>query len=70
MDDYTAELELVEGRYHQVKRMFGYFQNPVLELHRVSIGNLELDEYLLAGESRVLNSDEVDTIFFDEHNEC
>lgn len=70
IDDYTAELELVEGRYHQVKRMFGYFQNPVLELHRLSIGNLELDERLLAGESRVLNSDEVDTIFFDEHNEC
>ncbi|MEQ9463693.1 MAG: pseudouridine synthase [Haliea sp.] len=39
---YTARLTLVEGKYHQVKRMFGYFQNKVLSLHRVSVGPVAL----------------------------
>ena len=33
---YRARLSLVEGKYHQVKRMFGPFRNKVLSLHRVS----------------------------------
>jgi 16S rRNA pseudouridine516 synthase len=39
-----AEVVLMEGKYHQVKRMFGRFRNPVLALHRSSVGNLVLDE--------------------------
>jgi 16S rRNA pseudouridine516 synthase len=63
MDEYTVELALSEGRYHQVKRMFGYFQNEVLALHRLSVGYLSLDPALALGESRVLTLDEVDRIF-------
>lgn len=59
VSDYVAELRLVEGRYHQIKRMFGRFRNPVLALHRVSIGNLLLDETLAPGQYRALTEAEV-----------
>lgn len=50
---YTARLTLTEGKYHQVKRMFGYFQNEVLALHRISVGDISLGD-LEVGHSRVL----------------
>ena len=62
ISDYVAELSLVEGRYHQIKRMFGRFRNPVLELHRMAIGNLLLDPELAPGQSRMLDQDEVSNI--------
>jgi 16S rRNA pseudouridine516 synthase len=59
LDSHTAEVTLVEGRYHQIKRMFGRFDNKVVTLHRDSIGNLSLDKGLTQGESRELTADEV-----------
>ncbi len=59
LDSHTAEVTLVEGRYHQIKRMFGRFDNKVVTLHRDSIGNLSLDKGLIQGESRELTADEV-----------
>ncbi|RDB43369.1 pseudouridine synthase [Halomonas sp. DQ26W] len=53
-----AELTLYEGKYHQVKRMFGAIGNRVEALHRVSIGPLSLDE-LAPGEWRELTDAEV-----------
>ena len=58
-----AEVVLMEGKYHQIKRMFGRFRNPVLALNRRSIGNLSLDKSLQLGESRELTLDEVSSIF-------
>ncbi|MFT4862535.1 MAG: 16S rRNA pseudouridine516 synthase [Pseudohongiellaceae bacterium] len=49
----TARVSLIEGKYHQVKRMFGYFQNEVLSLHRLSIGNITLAG-LEAGQSKLI----------------
>jgi 16S rRNA pseudouridine516 synthase len=60
---YIAEVRLIEGRYHQIKRMFGRFRNPVIGLHRQAIGNLLLDENLAAGNSRFLTDVEVLGIF-------
>lgn len=57
LSDYTARLSLTEGKYHQVKRMFGFFQNTVLSLHRVSVGHISLGG-LAAGRSRLLTFDE------------
>lgn len=51
---YTAEVFLTEGRYHQIKRMFGRFDNPVIALHRVSIGKYILNEKLGVGESELI----------------
>lgn len=54
----SARLSIVEGRYHQVKRMFGYFNNKVVRLHRESIGPLVLDSQLTPGEYRALSEQE------------
>ena len=59
LSPFTARLSLVEGRYHQVKRMFGHFQNEVLALHRVSVGSLTLGGLEL-GESRLLTRRELE----------
>jgi len=62
-NEYIAEVILTEGRYHQIKRMFGRFRNPVIGLHRQAIGNLLLDDKLALGMSRFLTEDEVLGIF-------
>ncbi len=54
-----ADVTLTEGRYHQIKRMFGRFRNPVVALHRYAIGQLILDGSLNCGESRALKAIEV-----------
>lgn len=56
--EYTARLSLTEGKYHQVKRMFGFFRNEVLALHRVSVGDLSL-KGLEVGHSRLLTGSEL-----------
>jgi 16S rRNA pseudouridine516 synthase len=58
-----AKVTLFEGKYHQIKRMFGRFQNPVIGLHRFAIGNLTLDNALSVGESRELTQAETINIF-------
>lgn len=63
LSDYCAEVVLTEGRYHQIKRMFGRFRNPVLALHRYAIGGLLLDENLTVGQHRELQAEEVSAIF-------
>lgn len=63
VSDYVAEVSLMEGRYHQIKRMFGRFDNEVLTLHRLSIGDLSLDSLLAPGQSRELTNREVTHIF-------
>ena len=55
----TARLSIIEGRYHQVKRMFGHFDNKVIGLHRERMGPLVLDADLAPGEYRALTDDEI-----------
>lgn len=50
-----VRIELCEGKYHQVKRMFGAVANKVTALHRVRVGELGVQD-LEAGEFRVLDS--------------
>lgn len=54
-----AQVLLKEGRYHQIKRMFGRFRNPVESLHRSAVGNLHLPEELKPGEYRQLTAVEL-----------
>ncbi|MBA1188526.1 16S rRNA pseudouridine(516) synthase [Pseudomonas entomophila] len=54
-----ARLSIVEGRYHQVKRMFGHFDNKVIALHRERMGNIVLDEGLAPGQYRALTAAEI-----------
>ncbi|MRJ19647.1 pseudouridine synthase [Pseudomonas haemolytica] len=55
----TARLSIIEGRYHQVKRMFGHFDNKVTGLHRERMGPLMLDAGLAPGQYRPLTDDEI-----------
>ncbi|WP_281645446.1 16S rRNA pseudouridine(516) synthase [Parendozoicomonas sp. Alg238-R29] len=59
---FVAEITLQEGRYHQIKRMFGRFRNPVLALHRISVGKIQLCPTLSPGQYRELTSEEVSHI--------
>ena len=62
INSHVAELALTEGKYHQIKRMFGRFRNPVTKLHRFAIGNIPLDTSLQPGEHRPLTPDEIHKI--------
>ena len=57
--EYTARVTLTEGRYHQIKRMFGCFGGKVVELERIKMGNLELPSDLKLGECRELTENEL-----------
>lgn len=57
-DLHFALVELHEGKFHQVKRMFEIVGNHVESLFRVQIGGLPLDEKLAPGEClEILNND-------------
>ena len=62
-DQSTAELYVTEGKYHQVKRMFGALGHPVLRLYRLSIGGIGLDESLAPGEWRALTDSEIKHLY-------
>ena len=53
------EIVLTEGKYHQIKRMFGSLGAPVTALHRTKLGGLELDPALRPGECRELTAGEL-----------
>lgn len=38
-------ITLIEGKYHQIKRMFDIVKNPVVSLKRIRIANLKLNEF-------------------------
>ena len=52
------EVAIIEGKYHQIKRMFGALGHPVTALHRFSIAGVTLDKSLLPGEARLLTEEE------------
>lgn len=60
--NFIYEVILMEGRYHQIKRMFAKQGNPVCALHRTQMGNLPLDADLQPGECRVLTKADLDLI--------
>lgn len=57
--DGSCLVKVMEGKYHQVKRMLASRGKPVLRLKRLSIGGLELDNSLKEGEFRALSDDEL-----------
>ncbi|WP_228286222.1 pseudouridine synthase [Arcobacter vandammei] len=49
-----VHLEIVEGKYHQVKRMFAYTKNKVINLHRLEFAGENIND-LKEGEFKLLN---------------
>lgn len=53
------EVEIFEGKFHQVKRMFQAVGKKVIFLKRLSMGALKLDPELPTGSFRALTEDEL-----------
>ena len=58
LEPNLARLTVTEGKYHQVKRMFGARGCPVTRLHRERVGPLTLDSALAPGQARPLTPEE------------
>jgi len=56
-------IEISEGKFHQIKRMFKFVGKEVLLLKRIKFGGLTLDEKLKEGEVRELTEKELEMIF-------
>lgn len=59
---YTGVVILTEGRYHQIKRMFGCYKAKVVELERIAMGNFYLPEDLPQGSTREFTKEELDKV--------
>ena len=53
---------IAEGKFHQVKRMVGYCGKEVVDLQRLTMGTLVLDENLERGEWRRLIKEELENL--------
>ncbi len=58
-----VEITICEGKFHQIKRMFGTVDRGVNWLKRYSLGSLELDETLQECEYRSLSKQEISLLF-------
>ena len=56
-------VEISEGKFHQVKKMFKVVGKEVLFLKRVKFGGLDLDKNLTEGKTRELTEKEFELIF-------
>ena len=61
-DGLHCHVTLREGKFHQVKRMLAHRGKTVLELERLSMGSLHLDQQLGRGEWRYLTPEEADLL--------
>lgn len=61
-DQSLVRVTIAEGKYHQVKRMVAYCGNEVVDLQRVTMGTLTLDEDLKRGEWRRLSKEELEAL--------
>ena len=57
-----VRVTIAEGKFHQVKRMVAYCDKEVVDLQRLTMGTLTLDEDLKRGEWRRLTKDELEAL--------
>ena len=55
-----VRVTIAEGKFHQVKRMVAYCGKEVVDLQRLTMGTLTLDENLKRGEWRRLTKEELE----------
>ena len=61
-DESQVRVTIAEGKFHQVKRMVAYCGKEVVDLHRLTMGTLILDENLKRGEWRRLTQEELEVL--------
>lgn len=61
-DGKSGYITLVEGKYHQIKRMLEAVNNKITYLERVTFGPLSLDENLERGQWRFLTQNEIEQL--------
>ena len=59
-DQSLVRVTIAEGKFHQVKRMVAYCGKEVVDLQRLTMGTLTLDEDLKRGEWRRLSKKELE----------
>lgn len=59
VEEKQIRLTIMEGKYHQVKRMLAAVGNHVILLHREKIANIQLDSDLKEGQWRELTDKEI-----------
>ena len=57
-----VRVTIAEGKFHQVKRMVAYCGKEVVDLQRLTMGTLTLDENLKRGEWRRLTKEELEAL--------
>ena len=57
-----VRVTIAEGKFHQVKRMVAYCGKEVVDLQRLTMGTLTLDEDLKRGEWRRLTKNELEAL--------
>ena len=57
-----VRVTIAEGKFHQVKRMVAYCGKEVVDLQRLTMGTLTLDEGLKRGEWRRLTKEELEEL--------
>ncbi len=63
VDKNTAEIKICEGKFHQIKRMFGTVGLGVNALERTAVGNFHLPEDLPQGACIETDSEALESIF-------
>ncbi len=66
LPERRAKITIYEGKYHQIKRMFGTVGLGVNELHRISVGGLVLPEDLECGKCVELDNNQIKLVFLEE----
>ncbi len=61
IDENIARIIITEGKYHQIKRMFGTVGLGVNALHREAIGGLKLPENLKEGECVEMTKEQLES---------
>ena len=57
-----VRVTIAEGKFHQIKRMVAYCGKEVVDLQRLTMGTLTLDENLKRGEWRRLTTEELESL--------
>lgn len=62
ISELEGEITLTEGKYHEIKRLFGAVGNKITFLERITFGSLVLESNLKRGQWRELNMAEIKSL--------